>query len=220
MIDAAEKAGVGRFIVSDFGYGPHHQHLPEFEAIGIPRKQVLQHAQEKADGNPTKFSWSAIAIGNPIDWALKKFPTLGFDTANRKAIIYDSGTERFTGTTMAGIGAAVVGVLKHEEETRNKYLLVRSVETCQNELLDAFQAATGDKWDVQHDTVTELLARGRQKLSVGDRGWVLDLIVGQLLEEGKQRSVIADDKTAANKMLEIPDENVTDMVKAVVASYN
>lgn len=71
MMDAAEAAGVRLFVLSDFGYGPDHQHLPEFEAIGKPRLDVLAYAKEKAVLN-TQFTWSAIAIGNPIDWV--RFP--------------------------------------------------------------------------------------------------------------------------------------------------
>ncbi|KAH0562431.1 hypothetical protein GP486_002870 [Trichoglossum hirsutum] len=67
MMDAAEAAGIARFVLSDFGYGPNHRRLPEFEAIGKPRLEVLEYAKEKATANPA-FTWSAIAIGNPIDW--------------------------------------------------------------------------------------------------------------------------------------------------------
>lgn len=66
-MDAAEAATVRLFVLSDFGYGPNHQHLPEFEAIGKPRQDVLTYAKDKAGANP-QFTWSAIAIGNPIDW--------------------------------------------------------------------------------------------------------------------------------------------------------
>lgn len=67
MIDAAEAVGIRRFIISDFGYGPHHRYLPEFEAVGKPRMAVLAHAEKKASANPA-FTWSAVAIGIPIDW--------------------------------------------------------------------------------------------------------------------------------------------------------
>jgi hypothetical protein len=67
MMDAAEAAGVRLFVLSDFGYGPDHRHFPEFEAIGKPRLDVLAYARQKAVMN-RQFTWSAIAIGIPIDW--------------------------------------------------------------------------------------------------------------------------------------------------------
>ncbi|KAH0562432.1 hypothetical protein GP486_002871 [Trichoglossum hirsutum] len=143
---------------------------------------------------------------------------MGFDVANRKAIIYDSGTERFTGTTMVGIANAVIGVLKNADRTANKHLLVRSVETCQNELLTAFEEASGEKWPVTHETTKDLLARGREKYSIGDRGWILDLIVAQLLEEGEGRSIVATHESADNALLEMPEETLLGMVKGILAS--
>lgn len=119
---------------------------------------------------------------------------------------------------MAGIANAVVGVLNHPAETANRHLLVRSVETCQNELLAAFEQVTGEKWLVAHDKAGDLLVRGREKLANGDRGWVLDLIVAQLLEEGEGRSIIASDETADNRLLEMPEENLVDIVKGIIAS--
>lgn len=117
---------------------------------------------------------------------------------------------------MSGIANAVVGVLKHPQEVANRHLHVRSVETCQNELLDAFEEATGEKWPVAHDTTQDLLTRGREKLAKGDRGWVLDLIVAQLLEEGKGRSIVATEDQADNGILGMPEENVLKMVKGIM----
>lgn len=147
---------------------------------------------------------------------LKKFPTFGFDIANRRAIIYDSGTERFTATTLAGIASAVVGVLRHAPDSTNRHLLVRSVETCQNEVLAAFETATGEKWPVTHATAADLLARGREKLANGDGSWTLDIIVGQLFEEGKNRSIVVAADKADNGLLGMPEENLLDIVRGVV----
>ncbi|KAG8628400.1 hypothetical protein KVT40_004273 [Elsinoe batatas] len=121
-----------------------------------------------------QFSWTGISTGNPIDWALGKSPTLGFDVGARKALIYDEGEEEWTGTTLEGIAAAMVGVLRSEEETRNRFLRVMS------------RVGGGE------GTTRELLERGREKLANGDRGWVLDLVVAQLLDEGQGRCRVAE----------------------------
>jgi hypothetical protein len=67
MMDAAEAAGVQRFVVDEFGRVPGSKGLPEFEAVGAGRKAVLQYAAQKALSNPA-FSWSAVAIGHPFEW--------------------------------------------------------------------------------------------------------------------------------------------------------
>ncbi|KAJ0120227.1 hypothetical protein J7T55_001084 [Diaporthe amygdali] len=190
MIDAAEAAGVKRFIVDDFGWGPDARGLPEFQNVRIRRKAPWDHAKERAEANPG-FTWTGITTGNPIDWAIKKFPLMGFDVNQYSATIYDNGEENFTGTTLEGISQSVVGVLKHPEETQNRFVKVLSIRTCQNKLLQALQHATGEQWVVQKSTTRELMASGRKKLADGSDRWVLDLVVAQLYDEGEARCEVA-----------------------------
>lgn len=116
---------------------------------------------------------------------------MGFNVAERTAVIYDSGTEHFTGTTLEGIGQSVVGVLRHPDETANRFVRTRSIKTCQNELLEAFQGASSEKWVVTHEKAADLLESGRRKHQAGDRGYILDLLVTQLYEAGSARCVVA-----------------------------
>lgn len=67
MIDAAEAAGVCRFIIDDFGWGPNMRGLPEFAAIGAQRRVAWDYAKQRAEANPA-FTYSGIATGNSIDW--------------------------------------------------------------------------------------------------------------------------------------------------------
>lgn len=67
MIDAAEAAGVKRFILDDFGWGDSPKSLPEFGPIHAQRRAGWDHAKAKADSNPN-FTYTGISIGNPIDW--------------------------------------------------------------------------------------------------------------------------------------------------------
>ena len=143
---------------------------------------------------------------------------MGFNIAECSAIIYDSGTEKFTGTMLEGIGQAVVGVLQHPDETANRFVKVRSIQTCQNELLDAFQSATGSQWDVQRSSTKALLASGRSKFQAGVSGWVLELVVAQLFDEGEARCVVASSREDSDADLlgvveETPQEVVAKVLK-------
>lgn len=123
--------------------------------------------------------------------ALKRYPQMGFDIAKHEAIIYDEGTEAFTGTTLKGIGQSVVGVLQNPLETANRFVPIMSIKTSQNELLAAFENATDKKWKVQRSTTKELLERGQQKMKNGQG--TLELAIVQLLDPGKGRCVVAKD---------------------------
>lgn len=67
MVDAAEAAGVKRFIVNDFGWGPSVRGLPEFNDVHVKRRAQWDRAREMAEANPG-FTWTGITTGNPIDW--------------------------------------------------------------------------------------------------------------------------------------------------------
>ncbi|EAW12451.1 aromatic alcohol reductase [Aspergillus clavatus NRRL 1] len=212
IIDAAEAAGVKRFIVNDFGWGPDIDGLPEFKAIHAQRRATWDHAKEKAREN-AGFTWTGITIGNPIDWAMGRFPLMGFDIARRTAIIYDSGTEKFTGTTLGGIGQSVVGVLRHPQETSNRFVKAQSIVTCQNELLNAFQDATGTQWEVQHTSAQTLMESGRSKFQKGVSGWVLELVVAQLFDEGRARCIVAPSREESDAdLLGIVEETAQQVV--------
>lgn len=67
MVDAAEAAGVKRFIVNDFGWGQNTRGLPEFDDIRVKRRAQWDRARVRAEANPG-FTWTGITTGNPIDW--------------------------------------------------------------------------------------------------------------------------------------------------------
>lgn len=75
MIDAAEAAGVKRFVVDDFGWGPDFRSFPEFKAIGMQRRAAWSHAKTRSEANPN-FTFTGITIGNPIDWVSRQDPKI------------------------------------------------------------------------------------------------------------------------------------------------
>ncbi|KAI1106222.1 NAD(P)-binding protein [Jackrogersella minutella] len=217
MIDAAEAAGVKRFIVDDFGWGPGFRSLPEFREVGAQRRVAGNHAKERSQANP-KFTYTEIGIGNPTDWAIKRFPLMGFDVKQRSAVIYDDGTEEFTGTTLEGIGQAVVGVLKHPDETANRYLKARSIQTNQNQLLEALQRVSGQPWEVKRGSTKDLLESGRKKHQAGVGGWVLELNVYQLYAPGEAICILASKAESDAGLLGMRGESPEDIARKVMDS--
>lgn len=67
LVDAAEAAGVRRFVVNDFGWGQNPRSFPEMREVGARRHVAWDRARAKAAANPA-FTWTGITIGNPIDW--------------------------------------------------------------------------------------------------------------------------------------------------------
>lgn len=216
IIDAAAAAGVKRFILDAFGWGPDFNSLPEFREIGAQRKVTYDHAKKLSETD-SNFTYTGITIGNPIDWAIERFPLMGFDVRKRSAVIYDDGTEEFTGTTLEGIAQAVIGIFRHLDETANRHVKARSIQVNQNQLLDAFQRATGQPWVVQRGNTSDLLESGNKKYQAGVNGWVLELLVYQLFGPGG-RCIVASRQDSDADLLEIKEESPDDIVRKVVDS--
>lgn len=144
---------------------------------------------------------------------------MGFDVSKHLALIYDAGTEQFTGTTLEGIGRSVVGIFQHLDETKNRFVKVMSLRTCQNELLEAFEAATESRWDVQRSTTKALREAGERKFETKTGGWTLDLAVTQLFEEGEGRSLVAPSWAESDSgLLGVREETPGDIVAKVLAA--
>jgi len=235
LIDAAEAAGVYRFIIDDFGWGPDFKGFPEFSDIHAHRREGWNHAKARAEANP-HFTWSGLTTGNPIDWvslrrrvepshvahtmqqAMKRFPLMGFNIPARSALIYDAGTEEFTGTTLQGIGQAVLGVMQHPKETANRFLKVRSIRTSQNKLLAAFERKTGQQWYIQRAESKALALSGKQKYQAGRGGWVLELVVAQMFDVGQGRCIVAPSRDESDSgLLGVKEESEDDIVARLLA---
>ncbi|THZ93226.1 NAD(P)-binding protein [Aureobasidium pullulans] len=191
FVDAAEAAGVQRFIIDDFGWGPDARGFPEFDAIHAIRREGWDYAAKKAKDNKN-FTWTGLTAGNPIDWAMKRFPLMGFDISKHEAIIYDQGKERFT---------------------VNRFLKVQSIQTCQNELLDAFERITGEKWKVARLTSKELIEKGKEENKACVGGWVLKLAVSHLYDVGQGRGMVAPSRKESDaELLGVKEESAEDIV--------
>lgn len=66
IIDAAMKAGVKRFIPSEFGGNTQTETDPDFLKLNGVKVQVMNHLKEVAAANPG-FSWTGISTGVLFD---------------------------------------------------------------------------------------------------------------------------------------------------------
>ena len=168
LIDASIKAGVKRFIPSEFGGDVWNDKamalLPQ--RFGPKQDTVKYLHSQEASG----LTWTAIVTGTFFDFAMK-IGYMGFDMKERKAKIVDDGSKKWSTTTLGTVGLAVKNaMLLPVEETANKYLYVDSFTVSQNEVLAALEKVTGEKWEVERvdgemekKTGLELSARGDMK---------------------------------------------------------
>ena len=174
LIDAAIKAGVKRFIPSEFGGDVWNDKamalLPQ--RFG-PKQETVKYLRSK---EASGLTWTAIVTGTFFDFAMK-IGYMGFDMKEWKARIVDDGSKKWSTTTLNTVGLAVKNVmLLPAEETANKYLYVDSFTVNQNEVLAAFEQVTGEKWEVERVDGEEEKKTGLELSAKGDMKGMMMLI--------------------------------------------
>ncbi|OTB00217.1 hypothetical protein M426DRAFT_268142 [Hypoxylon sp. CI-4A] len=151
LVQAAVKAGVKRFLPSEYGSdaeNPRATALPIFTA----KKETLDLLQkEAAAGNIT---WSAIATGPFLDTATGN----GFivNLKNKSINLWDGGDRPFSSTAVPDIAKAVSGVLKHPEETKNRGVFVQNVAYTLNQVLEKAKKVVGSEgWTAEVKSTEE-----------------------------------------------------------------
>ena len=144
LVEAAALANVKRFLPSDFGSdlsNPKAAAMPVFKFKLATHKALREAAADKPD-----FSWTSVVNSAFLDWGLEKSILLNWKESKPKLL--DGGKNQFSATTLASVGQAVVGVLTHPEETKNRFVYVKDIDISQSQLLEiAKKLDPGRSWE-------------------------------------------------------------------------
>ncbi|KPM46346.1 hypothetical protein AK830_g88 [Neonectria ditissima] len=215
IVDAAVRAGVKRFLPSEFSASIEDDTVLQLLPLFTQKKEIIQYLKTKQSEG---FSWTGLATSGLFDWGLSS-GFLGFDIAQRTATIWDGGNKTFTLTNEKQLGQAVVSVLEHPEETSNRYLYVYSVKTSQSEILAALEEETAARWTINAVTTEEQVSEAGKKLGAGDFEGAFILVRATVFGNvSGLRSDYTKEANLANEVLGLSTETVQDVVKRVVAS--
>ncbi|KAK2931593.1 NmrA-like domain [Fusarium oxysporum f. sp. vasinfectum] len=213
LVNAAEKAGVKRFIPSEFGPPRGGRDIPEYRNLQKNKLDVIGHLMNKAERNP-QFTWSAFSTGTFLDRALITFPDFGFDIKNQSAIIFDSGNEPFTAMALSHIGQPVAASLEKFEETKNRYVGISSLRTTQNEILAVLVQQTGKQWTITNRKTKDILAEAKEKMASGDfKGGYIGFMIAQMFEDDAGRAMVDG---SDNQLLQIQQEPLENLIEQVL----
>lgn len=151
LVDAAVIAGVKRFIPSEFG-SYNRNALARQLPVYAEKLKVQEYLETKAKESGMTYTY--VFNGAFFDWGLKVGFLLSKD-------FYDGGDRPFSVTTLSTIGMAVVGVLKHPEETKDRGVFVHDAVVTQRQLARVADKVTGRKdWESSAESVsTETLEK-------------------------------------------------------------
>ena len=148
LIDAAVAVGVERIIPSEYGgnlRNPKTRQFPTYRSKVLVEELLERHHLHSG------ISYSFIYNNCFLDWGISATGGTLLNPSTRSVRLYDGGDVKFSATTMATVGRAVVAVLDHYDETANRTVYVHDIVITQNQLLEMAREATsgdgGKDWD-------------------------------------------------------------------------
>ncbi|KAF8543028.1 hypothetical protein BDD12DRAFT_822534 [Trichophaea hybrida] len=180
FINAAVEAGVKRIIPSEFGVdldNPKTAALNGFAVKVEVRKQLKKLVDEG------KITWTAVSNGAFLDWSLKE-GLIGFNIKENKATLYDGGDRPFSATLLSDVAKAIVGILKHPEETKNRLVYVHSARLTQQQLVAIYDKIRGTKLETTVVDAEEVAKAGTEKFAKGDFSGFVDQFLVCYFGEG------------------------------------
>ncbi|OQE38534.1 hypothetical protein PENCOP_c008G02165 [Penicillium coprophilum] len=210
FVDAAIRAGVKRFIPSEFSANSQNDAVLQLLPLFGQKNKLIEYLKSKeTDG----LTWTGIASSGLFDWGLAN-GFLEFDIANHTATIWDGGNKSFTLTNQKALGEAVASVLLHPHESRNQFLFIASVETTQKDILAALEEKSGVKWAVKKTTTDIQVSEGVKKLASGDFNGAFALVRATVFGNTPGlHSNYAKEEKLANNVLGLHMEAISDVVK-------
>jgi len=215
LIDAAVKAGVKRFIPSEFGSNTLDEKVQELFFVYKQKIAIIDHLKKVSASNPD-FSWTGLVTGPFLDWGITS-GFLGYDTKAHTATVYDSGDLAVGYTNLDTIGFAVQRIFERSAETANKFLYIASVSASQNEIVASFEKATGQTWTITKASTAEAGKIGGEKLAKGDFSGI-KLVLFRILYGGDPNADYRKHPGGlANDLLGLPKEDLDEIIKEVLA---
>jgi hypothetical protein len=216
-VDAALKAGVKRFIPSEFGGDTRNDEFNKALPLFAGKKSVIEYLKTKESEG---LSWTGIFSGPFYDWGLH-VGFLGFDFKTKTANIVDNGKTYVTTSNLSTIGKAIASILSKPDvaaATANKYIAIETATVTQSDILAAAEEASGSKWIVKNvDSLVErkssleAVANGHHEAFYG----VLQSYIfgGQEENHSDNRNL---DVGIWNDKLGLPKEDYKDAIKQLV----
>ena len=127
---------------------------------------IRKHIEDKVAAG-ADITYTYVTNSLFLDWGLN----VGFllDLKSSEPKLYNGGEYVFSATTLASVGQAVVGVLSHPDETRNRSVFVEDLAISQKRVLELAQkVAPEKKWTPVNVYLDDLGKWAYGRLAEGD----------------------------------------------------
>nr|OQO16574.1 hypothetical protein B0A51_17179 [Rachicladosporium sp. CCFEE 5018] len=215
LFDAALVEGVSRVIPSEFGSDTTQVDNRKLPVYG-DKVKIQEYLQEKTQG--TKTSYTFVINNVFIDWGVQYNFLL--NSKKKEISLYDGGDVEYSATSLRSVAKGVVGVLKHPEETKNRFVKIDGIVLTQHKLFEIAKKAIGsDGWTVSEPNTSEVEAQGYEVLKSDPEnvmGWVVPLLVKAIFSAERKSKLTDTD----NDLLGVPkntEEEIATWIKEAAA---
>jgi hypothetical protein len=216
LLDASVSAGVQRFIPSEFGSDTLNAKAGALPVFAHKKKEQSYFEELAAE---EKITYTIVFGGPFLDFGLDH-GFLGVDLKNRKYTYLDGGVSKFSTSTMATVGNAVIGVLSKPEETKNRAVYVQDRAFSIKELYGLTKKAVGgENWtEVDGGETAVREKESYEKLAKGEKnmGVFVNFLMNAIFREGYGGHFQKLD----NELLgikELKDGEVVEIIKDIAA---
>ena len=150
--------------------------------------------------------------GHFFDWETE---FLHIWVKERRAEILDDGEAKWSTSTLLRIGEATARIFLNLEATKNKVVFAQSFCVSQNQVIKAYERATGTSWNVKQVDSKSYEKEEKAKADDGD----LEAVENLVWILGTKDANWETKDTFAMKSLGLQDEDLDDVVRGVVKRY-
>ncbi|KAE8377573.1 hypothetical protein BDV26DRAFT_281743 [Aspergillus bertholletiae] len=215
LIDAAVAAHVYRFIPSEYSHPANNAKVRQMPIFAM-KDQTHHYLRQLASEG--KISYSSVSSGAFLDWNLATgFMNIDLDKKNVQLL--NEGDVVFSWTLLSTIGKAVVQVLLHLKQTKNRVIHIHSVWKSQRQMVDLAMAALGgDGWSI---TTVDADAAAKKAQVEFQAQNINPQVLGDLIRYAVSRPEFIDrpkqDDNALLGLSGMADEEVKDLIREIAA---
>ncbi|KAG8166769.1 hypothetical protein KVR01_002458 [Diaporthe batatas] len=214
LAQASADSGVKRFIPSDFGSNLDN---PEVRKLAVFKDKIELRDELVRLSRETKLTWTSVSNNAFLDWGLENKFLL--DPVEGKATLWDGGENLISVTRLAAVGQAVVGVLKHPDETANRTVFVQEAAVSLKRLVEIAKENTpGKTWTVVEGSTEDVVKKSNEALSKGIfEAWVFVSLIFRAAFSNVTGAHFANNDNSLLGVHELSEAELKAVVKEILA---
>ncbi|CAG9976106.1 unnamed protein product [Clonostachys byssicola] len=143
IIDAAASVGVKRYIPSEFGGDLENPRVRTIPILGS-KLEIQGYLADKA--KTSNLTYTLVFNAAFIEWGIEKQGLI--DRKTDHPSVFGDGDLEFSATSLPTVGDAIVGILQHPEETKNRSVRIHDLVLTQNKIIELAKKAVPERnWE-------------------------------------------------------------------------